>query len=206
VKQLFTKLLVLALLTVSVSSCLKSGREGDSHEAAAFGDVALQRFEQIGGDFTLVDQYGKPFTLSAQKGKAVLLFFGYLTCPDVCPTTLLELAQIRKELGKDADQVIFAFVTVDPHRDKPEKLKDYLINFDPAFLGLYGEPDEIAKVSELYKVAYKRREQPSALGYTIDHSSGTYLIDKAGDLRYIFAFGSKHPFVIKGIEKVLALP
>lgn len=205
-KQLFTKLLVLALLAVSASSCLKSNREGDSQDAAAFGDVALQRFEHIGGDFTLADQYGKPFTLSAQKGKAVILFFGYLTCPDVCPTTLLEMAQIRKALGADAEKVVFAFVTLDPNRDKPEKLKDYLINFDPAFLGLYGEPDEIAKIAELYKVAYKRREQPSALGYTIDHSSGTYMIDKAGDLRYIFAFGSKHPFVVKGIEKVLAQP
>ena len=196
----------IAVFALLGSGCIKNKRQGDQQEEKHFGQLQLQRFKEIGGDFTLTDQFDKPFVLSKQKGKAVVLFFGYLTCPDVCPTTLMELAQVKKLLGPEADKVLFAFVTLDPERDTAEKLHDYLINFDPSFIGLRGDAKEIKRVADEYKIAYRRREQPSAMGYTIDHSSGTYLIDPAGDVRYIFAFKTKANFMAKGIQKVADLP
>jgi len=198
--------LCLCGLLLATSGCLKNNREGDETEKKHFGEVPLQRYKEIGGDFSLSDQYGKKFNLADQKGKAVVLFFGYLSCPDVCPTTLIELGKVKKQLGEDAKKVVFAFVTLDPERDTAEKLRGYLINFDESFIGLHGTAAQIKDITSKYKVAYRRREQPSALGYTIDHSSGTYLIDPSGDLRYIFAFKSKTNYVTKGIRKVANLP
>jgi len=203
--RLLSLSLVFGLLFAS-ASCIKSNREGDEHEPKHFGELQLQRFNEIGGPFSLTDQQGKKFNLADQKGKAVVLFFGYLTCPDVCPTTLMDLAKVNKALGPDAKKVVFAFVTLDPERDSSEKLRDYLINFDESFVGLGGTAEQIKEVTKVFKVGYKRREQPSALGYTIDHSSGTYLIDPSGNLRYIFAFKSKLKFVTEGIRKVANLP
>lgn len=203
----FKGLLLLALVASVSFGCVKSKREGEeSTEKESFSDISLQRFDTIGGDFTLTDHKGQPWTLSKQKGKAVMLFFGYLTCPDVCPTTLLEMARVNEMLGRDAERTEIVFVSVDPERDTPEKLRDYLINFDPSFTGLTGTPEQIAQIAEDYKVVYRRRDQRSAMGYTIDHSSGTYLLDKNGDVRYIFAFKTKPKFIVKGIEKVLSLP
>ncbi|MDT8447213.1 MAG: SCO family protein [bacterium] len=200
------RLLLVALVASLSFGCIKNKREGEeSGTKDSFGDVSLQRFEHIGGDFTLTDQNGKPWTLSEQKGKALILFFGYLTCPDVCPTTLVEMSKVLTELGRDAEQTQVVFISVDPERDSPENLRNYLVNFNPAFIGLTGTPEQIAKVAEDYKVVYRRREQRSAMGYTIDHSSGSYLVDKAGDVRYIFAFQTKPKFIVKGIEKVLGL-
>ncbi|OGG94253.1 MAG: hypothetical protein A2527_04970 [Candidatus Lambdaproteobacteria bacterium RIFOXYD2_FULL_50_16] len=199
--------LVLLAALLLLGGCIKEERRGyEEGSKEGHGDIGLQRFTDIGGDFELIDQNNKPFKLSSLKGKAVILFFGYLTCPDVCPTTLMELKQLREDLGRDAERMQVLFVSVDPERDTPEKLKDYLTNFDPAFLGLTGTPEVIAKVAQQYKVAYSRREQRSSMGYTVDHSAASYLVDTKGELRYIFAFKTKIPFMVKGVKKVLEYP
>ncbi|GAB4193223.1 MAG: SCO family protein [Roseiflexaceae bacterium] len=142
-------------------------------------------------DFTLTDHNGQPFRLSEQRGKVTLIFFGFTFCPDVCPTALADMRNVRRELGDDAEQVQVLFVTVDPERDTPERLKSYTSKFDPSFLGLYGTPEELAPVFKDYGVLATRRELPgSALKYTIDHTAFTFVIDKAGRWRLLFSHGA----------------
>lgn len=169
---------------------------------AMAGSVRLQEFDNLGGDFILTDQFGKKFTLSEQK-KVVMLFFGYLSCPDICPTTLLEMMQVKKALGADADQVLFVYVTVDPERDDQERLRTYLMNFDKDFVGLRGTPEEIAKVANLFKAKYSKRQQRSAMGYTVDHTAATYMIDQQGKLRYIFQANTPSNRMISGLRQLI---
>lgn len=137
--------------------------------------------------FTLTAHTGEPFNLHEQRGKVVLLYFGFTSCPDVCPTDLADLAAVRRELGSDADDVQVVLVTVDPERDTAERLQGYVTSFDPSFLGLRGTPAELEEVYKQYGVSAAKRELPeSALQYTIDHSAYTYVIDKAGQWRILF--------------------
>lgn len=139
----------------------------------------------------LIDQDGSPFSLSQLKGKAVVLYFGYTTCPDLCPTTLSDFVAVKAELGDDASKVRFGLVTVDPERDRPERLKQYLGFFDPEFFGLTGSSDQIAAVEQAYGVVAKRVEYPgTSTGYLMDHTSVIYLIDSQGRMRVTFAYGA----------------
>lgn len=141
-------------------------------------------------DFTLTDQNGQPFTLSQQKGNVVLLFFGFTSCPDVCPTTLADIAAARKQLGGDADRIKVALITVDPARDNQQKIGTYVHNYDSTFIGLTGTQEEIAPVMKSYGVTAIRRELPnSKLQYTMDHSAFIYVIDKDGNWRAMMPFG-----------------
>ena len=119
-------------------------------------------------DFALNDQDGKPRTLADFKGKAVVVFFGYTHCPDVCPTTLSDMAAAMKALGPDADRVQVIFITLDPERDKPELLKSYVPSFDPRFIGLSGNPEATATVAKEFKVFYQKVPGKSADSYTMD--------------------------------------
>lgn len=142
-------------------------------------------------DFTLTDQTGQPFTLSEQRGKVVLIFFGFASCPDICPVELANLAAVTRQLGADAAAVEVAMVTVDPERDTPERLATYVSAFHPDFIGLSGDPETLAPIIKAYGVYAERRELPeSALGYTMDHSGFVYAIDKAGRWRAIYAHGT----------------
>jgi protein SCO1/2 len=141
------------------------------------------------GNFTLKDQNSQAFQLGDQRGKLVLLFFGYTSCPDVCPTTLAQFKQTRVQLGTQADRVRFVFVTVDPERDLPDTLQKYLGAFDPAFVGLGGSEAELEPVWKAYGVYRKIQPGASATSYTVDHSSHVYLIDAQGNLRLTYAFG-----------------
>jgi protein SCO1 len=142
-------------------------------------------------DFTLTDQTGQPFTLSEQQGKVVLIFFGFASCPDICPVELSNLAAVTRQLGADAAAVEVAMVTVDPERDTPERLATYVSAFHPEFIGLYGDPETLAPIIKAYGVYAERRELPeSALGYTMDHSGFVYVIDKAGRWRALFSHGT----------------
>ncbi|NTU82631.1 MAG: SCO family protein [Chloroflexales bacterium] len=142
-------------------------------------------------DFTLTDEQGQPFTLSAQQGKVTVLFFGFTTCPDICPTELSNLAAATRQLGDDAKNVQVAFVSLDPERDTVERLSQYVSAFDPSFKGLRGEKALIDPITKEYGAFYERRDLPgSALGYTIDHSTVTYVIDKAGRWREVLAYGA----------------
>jgi len=141
-------------------------------------------------DFTLTSHMGQPVSLSDFSGQLVLLYFGYATCPDVCPTTLAELHRARLALGKSADQVQVLMITVDPERDTVAVLADYIPHFDPTFIGLTGTPDQIAEVATYYGIFYERQESDSALGYLVDHTATVMLIDRQGYLRVVFPFGT----------------
>jgi len=162
----------------------------------------LRDYEDVGGDFTLTDQYGKPWTLSKQ-GKVVMIFFGYLNCPDICPMTIMEMVDVKNMLGAAADQVQFVLVSLDPERDSAENMKDYLVNFDPDFVGLIGPDHEIAKIAKMYNVLYKKRILRSAMGYSVDHSGAVYMVSKEGKLRFIFPSKSPKNRFLQGIQMML---
>jgi protein SCO1/2 len=141
-------------------------------------------------DFHLPDTEGKMRSLADFKGKLVALFFGYTQCPDVCPTTMSELAQAKKLLGPDGDKVQGLFVTVDPERDTPEVLKAYMANFDPTFIGLRPTPEQLAQIAKDFKVYYKKVDGPTPTTYTMDHSAATYVYDTQGKLRLYTRYGA----------------
>jgi protein SCO1/2 len=141
-----------------------------------------------GADFgkrlALTDHNGRSVTLDSFRGKLVVLFFGYTHCPDVCPTTLLDMAQALKLMEPSAAaRVQVLFVTVDPDRDTPETLKAYAPYFHPSFLGLHGTPAQVETTAREFKVVYRKHVEPGASGYLVDHSAGSYVLDAAGRLR-----------------------
>ena len=144
----------------------------------------------IGGPFKLIDQNGKPFTDADLKGKPTLVFFGYTHCPDVCPTALLEMSQVLHALGKDADRATGLFITVDPERDTPEIIKDYLAYFDPHLRGATGDQKQITAVEKEYRVYAKKHPMENG-DYSMDHSAVVYLMDKTG--RFVAPFNLKRP-------------
>jgi len=142
----------------------------------------------IGGPFQLTDQNGKAVTDKNLKGKPTLIFFGYTHCPDVCPTSLFEISEVLRALGKDADKVNAVFISVDPERDTPATMKDYLSSFDPHLEGLSGDPAETAKVVTSYRV-YAKKVPTKDGDYTMDHTALIYLMDRDG--RFVSPFNLK---------------
>lgn len=140
----------------------------------------------IGGPFSLIDQDGKTVTDADFKGRPLLVFFGFTHCPDVCPTTLFEMSEVLRKLGPDADKVNMVFITVDPERDTPSVMKDYLSSFDPHLRGLTGDSESIAKALKQYRVYAKKVPQEG--GYTMDHTAIVYLMDKQG--RFVAPFNA----------------
>jgi protein SCO1/2 len=134
-------------------------------------------------DFTLTDAGGARRTLGDYHGKAVVLFFGYTHCPDVCPTTLASLAQARKLLGPQAERVQVLFVTLDPERDTPQLLARYVPAFDPSFVGLTGTQQQIEAAAREFKVFFQKVPGPTPDTYTLDHSSGSFVFDPKGHVR-----------------------
>jgi len=155
-----------------------------------------------GADFHLTDHNGKPRTLADFRGKVVVLFFGYTHCPDVCPTTLIDLAQVMQLLGKDAERVQVLFVTVDPERDKPEMLAKFVPSFHPSFLALYGDEQATAQAAKAFYVGYQK--QPTSSGYTMDHTMGTFLIDPNGKVRLSAAYTQRADWQAEDIRLLLA--
>ena len=146
----------------------------------------------FGKALALRDHHGQPRTLEDFRGKLVVLFFGYTHCPDVCPTTLSDMAQAFKLLGPEAAaQVQVLFVTVDPERDTPAVLEQYVPYFHPSFLGLYGSAEEVARVAREFRVVYRKHTEPGASGYLVDHTAGSYVLDRQGRLRLFLPFA--HP-------------
>ena len=154
-------------------------------------------------DFQLTDHNGQPRSLQDFKGKVVVLFFGYTQCPDVCPTSMTELAEVKTLLGPDGDKLQGLFVTIDPERDTPSVLKGYMANFDPSFLALYTTPDKLAIVAKDYKVYYKKVEGKTPTSYTMDHSAGSYIYDTQGRLRLYTRYGSGAPAMAADIKLLL---
>jgi len=164
-------------LCFSVVMLVVSPRGGASAVASA-----------IGGPFTLTDQDGRAFSDRDLAGKPYLVFFGFTHCPDVCPTTLFDVSEVMRNLGPDADKTAALFISVDPERDTPAVLKDYLSSFDPHVRGLTGEPAQLAAVFKEFRVYYKKVPLEGG-DYTMDHSALVYLMDKGG--RFVAPFSLK---------------
>jgi protein SCO1/2 len=156
----------------------------------------------FGRALDLTDHDGKPRTLADFRGKVVTVFFGFTHCPDVCPTTLAEMAQVMKALGPDADKVQVLFVTVDPERDTQAVLKQYVPAFHPSFIGLYGDADATARAAKEFKVFYQKQPAKNG-GYSVDHSAGTYILDREGRLRLFAQYGQGAPALLHDIRLLL---
>lgn len=155
-------------------------------------------------DFRLTDHTGRQRTLADFRGKVVAVFFGYTHCPDVCPTTLADFAAALKLLGPDAARVQVIFVTLDPQRDTPEILRQFVPAFNPGFLGMYTDPDTLAQLAKEYKVVYQKTSVKAADDYLIDHSAGTYIYDPRGHLRLLVPYGSAPEAIAHDLKILLS--
>lgn len=144
---------------------------------------------EMGRDFAINDHNGQARRLADFAGRVVVVFFGYTQCPDVCPTTLTELLEVKRLLGKDGARLQPLFVTVDPQRDTPQVLKAYMANFDSEFLALCPTPEQLADVAASFKVYYKKVGDEKGASYTMDHSAGSYVFDPKGRVRLFVRYG-----------------
>ncbi len=176
--------LTLLLLVLAVAGC-----EQPVQPIYRGSDITGSNF---GLQLALNDHNGRAVTLESFKGKVVVLFFGYTHCPDVCPTTLSDIASAFKLMPEGVpDKVQVLFVTVDPERDTPEMLKAYVPYFHPTFLGLHGSAAQVAQSAKEFRVIYRRHVEPGAEGYLVDHSAGSYVLDSQGRMRLYLPFGHK---------------
>jgi protein SCO1/2 len=177
-------------------------------DAAPGPKPAFKGVDITGADYAkelnLPDADGKPRRLADFKGKVTVVFFGYTQCPDVCPTTLVELAQVKKALGADGERVQGVFVTVDPERDTPELLKAYVANFGADFVALRGTPDETKAAAKNFKVFYNKVPGQSASSYTVDHTAGSYVFDAQGRVRLFTRYGTGADALAADLKILLA--
>ena len=155
-------------------------------------------------DFNLTDHNGKPRQLADFRGKVVVVFFGFTQCPDVCPTTMVEMADVMKQLGPDADRVQVLFVTVDPERDTQALLSQYVPAFDSRFLGLRGDLAATEKVAKEFKVFFQKVPGKQPGSYTIDHTAGSYIFDDKGRIRLFVRHGKGPEPIAHDIRQLLA--
>lgn len=159
---------------------------------------------EFGREFRLAGHDGKPRTLADFQGKVVAVFFGFTHCPDVCPTTLATMREVKEKLGADGTRLQVIFVTVDPERDTPELLSKYVTAFDPTFLGLHGTQEEIAQAAKAFKVYYQKVPGKTPDTYTMDHTASTYLYDPRGRLRLFVRHGQSVDPIVQDIRALLA--
>jgi protein SCO1 len=178
----------------------------------ACGQSSAPKFQLVdvtgaafGKSLALNDHTGKPRTLADFQGKVVVVFFGFTQCPDVCPTTLAEMGKVVKELGTDGDKVQVLFVSVDPERDTPELLKQYVTAFHPSFLGLYGDAEATTRAAKEFKI-YVQKQPAKNGGYSVDHSAGTFILDQQGRLRLFAQYGAGAPALLGDIRTLLKQP
>ncbi len=154
-------------------------------------------------ELSLTDHTGARRTLADYRGKVVVVFFGYAQCPDVCPTTLSDMAQVKRRLGAEGERLQVLFVTVDPERDTPAVLAQYVPSFDPSFVGLHGTADEIAKAAREFKVFYQKVPGKTPTSYTIDHTAGSYVFDKEGRVRLFLKHGQGIDPIVADLKRLL---
>lgn len=189
-------------LKALLSSLIVAGLGACSENKPAFAAVDITGADYA-RDFALTDHNGQPRSLKDFAGKVVVMFFGYTQCPDVCPTSMLELVEVKKLLGKQGERVQGLFVTVDPARDTPEVLKAYMENFDPSLLALYTTSEKLQALAKDYKVYYKKVEGPTPTSYSMDHSAGSYVYDTQGKLRLYTRYGSGAALLAGDIKLLL---
>ena len=193
-------LISLALCSTLLAAC--SDKPADA-TATGFSGIDITGADYATG-FSLTDHNGQPRTLADFKGKVVVIFFGYTQCPDVCPTSMSEMAQAKQLLGADGDKLQGLFVSVDPERDTPEIMKEYMGSFDPTFLALYAQPDKLPEVAKSFRIYYKKVDGKTPTSYTMDHSAGSYVYDTQGRLRLYHRYGSGAPALAGDLKKLLA--
>lgn len=192
-----------------LASALSCGVVLSAGWLAACGDnkPAFSGIDITGADyakgFDLTDHNGQKRTLADFKGKVVVLFFGYTQCPDVCPTSMAELAEVKRLLGADGERLQGLFVSVDPERDTPEIMKAYMANFDPTFLALYDTPQGLPELAKAFKVYYKKVDGPTPTSYTMDHSAGSYVYDAEGRVRLYHRYGSGAQALAGDVKRLL---
>ena len=191
------KLLPLLLLLFMLGACNKAEQPSPYHAI----DVSW-RYEHTAPDFQLTDHTGKVRRLADFRGKVVVLFFGYTHCPDVCPTTLADWAQVLRKLGTDADKVQVLFVTVDPQRDTADVLARFVPSFDSSFLGLYGDAAATALAAKIFTVSYEKHAAPGG-SYTMDHSDGVFLLGRGGKPVLMSPYAQKIDLLVQDVKLLL---
>jgi protein SCO1/2 len=192
------KLLTLLAMVLALAGCDKLATKPPS-----FQNTDLTGLDYAKG-FELTDHTGHKRTLADFRGKVVVLFFGYTQCPDVCPTTMIEMANVLKELGPQADQVQVLFVTLDPERDTRELLAAYVPAFDQRFLGLYGDAAATARVAKEFKVFYAKQPGREPGSYSIDHTAGSYVFDRDGNIRLFLRHGQGTAPIVHDLKQLLS--
>jgi protein SCO1/2 len=204
----FSRAFAVALALVAaigLSACEQSNGAKASPDAAQgkFNNTDITGLD-YGKDFALPDFNGKMRTLADFKGKAVVVFFGYTQCPDVCPTTMAEMATVMQQLGPLADKVQVLFVTLDPERDTPALLAKYVPSFDPRFLGLVGDKAATDKVAKEFKVFYQKVPGKQPGSYTLDHTAGSYVFDPQGRIRLFIRHGQGAEPIVHDLKLLLS--
>lgn len=193
------KLLAVLGCVLALTAC--DGKPPVPKAAFASTDITGLNYGQ---SFELTDHTGQRRTLADYKGKVVVVFFGYTHCPDVCPTTLAEMAQIRKQLGPDGDKLQVLFITLDPERDTQEALAGFVPAFDPGFVALRGDAAQTQKVAADFKVFMQKVKAKDSEAYTIDHTAATYVFDPQGRVRLFVRHGQDTAAVLKDIRQLIA--
>ena len=195
------RLLLLCAAAV-LSGCDKLGLTTGAN-APSFRGVDITGAEYA-RSLSLPDQDGQPRTLADFKGKVTVVFFGYTQCPDVCPTTMAELAQVKKALGKDGERVQGVFVSIDPERDTPAVLKAYMAGFDPSFIALRGTPEQTTAAAKEFKVFFAKVPGRTDGAYTMDHTAGSYVFDTQGRVRLFIRYGAGAEPLTADLKALLA--
>nr|WP_236953942.1 SCO family protein [Hydrogenophaga sp. PBC] len=164
-------------------------------------DITGATFAQ---DLKLTDHTGQLRTMADFRGKAVVVFFGFTQCPDVCPTSMTTLAEVKRLMGDQGKQLQVLFITVDPERDTLPLLKEYMANFDPTFLALRPEPSELKAVADSFKIYYRKAEGATPMSYTMDHSAGKYVFDSNGVVRLFSSYGTDPAVIAEDILTLLS--
>jgi protein SCO1 len=191
------KLLTMLALGLLLGGCDQLGKQ-----PVTFKNTDLTGLDYA-KDFALTDHTGKPRTLADFKGKAVVVFFGFTQCPDVCPTTLAEMATAMKELGPLADQVQVLFITIDPERDTQQLLAQYVPAFDKRFLGLRGDAAQTAAVAKEFKVFYAKVAGKEPGSYSMDHTAASYVFDRNGKVRLFVRYGQGAAPLVQDLKALL---
>src|SRR3990167_4072203 len=191
--------LLMAAAALALTAC--SDKPADA-TASGFSSIDITGADYATG-FSLTDHDGKPRTLADFQGKVVVIFFGYTQCPDVCPTSMSELAEAKRLLGPDGERLQGLFVSVDPERDTPEAMKAYMASFDPGFLALYAAPDALPALTKSFRIYYKKVEGKTPTSYTMDHSAGSYVYDTQGRVRLYTRYGSGAQALASDVKKLL---
>lgn len=194
-------LFTTAALCVALAGCDKLGLGAKAEPPFRGADITGADY---GRALALPDVNGQPRTLGDFKGKVTVVFFGYTQCPDVCPTTMAELALVKKALGADADKLQAVFITIDPERDTPEILKSYIASFDPSFVALRGTLEQTQTTAKEFKVYFAKVPGKTEGSYTMDHSAGTYVFDAKGNVRLFERYGAGAEGLTADIKALLA--